>query len=466
MKKIGNQNPTQSVILPYKKSLDKEAIKIYECSGRKAQKWQKSLIKHILSTNQDKLWVHTKFGYSLPRRNGKNEVIVIRELFGLIKGEQILHTAHRTQTSGSAWKRLVKIINDIGYVEGQDYKKLAQKGLEEIQFFESGGNISFRTRTNTGGLGEGFDLLIIDEAQEYTTDQESTLKYVVTDSKNPQTIFCGTPPTLVSNGTVFKDLRDKVLMDNTKNAGWAEWGVEHESDVNDKELWYLTNPSLGTIFTERSIEDEIGSDTIDFNIQRLGLWIKYNQKSVISEKDWLSLKVDNKPNFEGKMHVGIKFGKNGENVALSIAIKTDEGKVFIESVDCRPIRSGTQWLIQFLQNKNIANIVIDGAGMQTILAEKLKEYKIKHYVLPTVKEVIVANSKFEQSLYQGELCHNNQPSLTAVATNCEKRNIGTQGGFGYNSIYADREIALLDSVILAHWSCVEVKERKKQRVYY
>ena len=67
-----------------------------------------------------------------------------------------------------------------------------------------GGIIEFRTRTSKGGLGEGFDLLVIDEAQEYQDDQESALKYVVTDSKNPtRPFFVGTPPTPVSSGTVF-----------------------------------------------------------------------------------------------------------------------------------------------------------------------------------------------------------------------------------------------------------------------
>ncbi len=110
MPKIGNQTPTQSVILPYKKSLYKKAIEIYEKSGRKAQKWQKNLVKHILAINEEKLWTHTKFGYSLPRRNGKNEIVVIRELYGLLNGEKILHTAHRTTTSHSAWERLVMIL--------------------------------------------------------------------------------------------------------------------------------------------------------------------------------------------------------------------------------------------------------------------------------------------------------------------------------------------------------------------
>ena len=66
--------------------------------------------------------------------------------------------------------------------------------------------------------------------------QESALKYVVTDSKNPQTIFCGTPPTPVSSGTVFTKLRNATLAGKTANGGWAEWSVEKQSDVRDKDL--------------------------------------------------------------------------------------------------------------------------------------------------------------------------------------------------------------------------------------
>ena len=89
-KRIGNQDPTQSVILPYRKSDYKPALELYEKTGRKAQPWQRSLLKHILAKNGQGLWVHTKFGYSLPRRNGKNEVVSMRELYGLENGEQIL----------------------------------------------------------------------------------------------------------------------------------------------------------------------------------------------------------------------------------------------------------------------------------------------------------------------------------------------------------------------------------------
>ena len=93
--------------------------------------------------------------------------------------------------------------------------------------------------------GEGFDLLVIDEAQEYTTEQESALKYTVTDSSNPITIMCGTPPTPVSNGTVFTNYRKTCLFGKGKYSGWAEWSVSEEKEIDDVEAWYNSNPSMG-----------------------------------------------------------------------------------------------------------------------------------------------------------------------------------------------------------------------------
>ena len=462
MARKGNQNPTQSVILPTRKSLFKETIELYERSGRKAQTWQKNLMKAIMSTTKGGLWTHTKFGFSLPRRNGKNEICVIRELWGLFHGEQILHTAHRTTTSHAAWERL-KTIFDKSEVE---YNSLRAIGRERIELPQTGGRIEFRTRTSTGGLGEGFDLLVIDEAQEYTDDQESALKYVVTDSKNPQTLFCGTPPTLVSSGTVFVNFRDSTLDGQFKNAGWAEWGVDEESDVQDKELWYKTNPSLGTIFSERSVEDEIGRDKIDFNIQRLGLWIKYNQKSAISKVDWDKLRVSRVPELSGKLCVGIKYGNNGVNVAMSIAVKTVDGRSFVESIDCQSVRMGTDWIVRFLKTADVSHIVIDGQSGQRILEEELKRNGIRQVSLPTVQEIIVANAMWEKGIYEETICHKAQPSLEATVTNCLKRTIGSNGGFGYKSQFEDYDIALMDSALLAHFALGTKKEVIKQQIRY
>lgn len=462
MAKKGRQKPTQSVILSTRNSEFEQAVELYEKSGKKARLWQINLLKGILSQNKKGLWVHTKFGWSVSRRNGKNEVVAIREMYGIVAlNEKILHTAHRTTTSHEAWERLANLLDAAGI----EYTSLKALGREQI-IIEGGGKVDFRTRTSKGGLGEGFDLLVIDEAQEYTDDQESALKYVVSASENPQTLMLGTPPTPLSSGTVFTNFRKMTLARETKTAGWAEWSVEEQSDPHDKELWYKTNPSLGQGLTERTIEDEIGGDVIDFNIQRLGLWLKYNQKSAISVNDWDKLKVDTLPHLKGKLFLGVKYGVDGTNVAASIAVKTGDGEIFVEALDCRSIRDGNQWIINFIQRADVAKVVVDGAGSQNLLAQEMKDFRLKEPVLPTVREVITAYSSFEKSVYQERIRHSDQLSLTQVVTNCEKRNIGSNGGFGYRAQFEEHDIALMDSVVLAHWACSEAKPPVKQKIWY
>jgi phage terminase large subunit-like protein len=442
-----------------------------------AQEWQELLIYDMMAVNEDGLWVHSKFGECVPRRNGKNEVVVIREIDGLENGEHILHTAHRTTTSTAASRRLVDRLVGMGYEEVERIKKdtpydkhftyAKQKGLERIVLLgEGGGTVDFRTRSSSGGLGEGFDLLVIDEAQEYTDVQATALKYVVSDSRNPQTIFCGTPPTVVSAGTVFLNMRNAALQGETENTGWAEWSVDEMTDPRDKEAWYETNPSLGTILTERAITDEIGEDEIDFNIQRLGLFLRYNQKSAISKREWEDLQVRHLPKLVGKLFVGIKYGHDGNTVAVSIAAKTEDGRIFVEAIDCRTQRAGNGWILEFLAKASIEKTVVDGASGQQLLADEMKKRRIKAPALPTVKDVITANSAFYQAVNLKQLCHMGQPSLVQIVSNCEKRAIGTNGGFGFKSILDGASIELMDSMILAYWKCATAKERVKQKVGY
>lgn len=475
--RLGRQTPTKSIVLPYTQSRGQEALDLYSSSGRTAQPWQELLIYDILAVGEDGLWVHTKFGEEIPRRNGKNEVAVIRELFALANGERVLHTAHRTTTSTAASRRLKDRLAAAGYEEvirvrkGTKYQKhftySKQVGLERIVLLTpGGGSVDFRTRSSKGGLGEGFDLLVIDEAQEYTDDQETALKYVVTDSKNPQTLFIGTPPTTVSVGTVFSKLRTAALQGETVNTGWAEWSVDEMMDPRDKDAWYETNPSLGTILTERAIMDEVGGDSVDFNIQRLGLWLRYNQKSAISRREWEQLQCKQLPELVGKLFVGIKYGHDGDSTAMSIAVKTADGRIFVEGIDCRPQRAGNGWMLDFLSKASVEAVAVDGANGQDLLAAAMKQKKLKAPKLPTVKEIIMANSAFSQAVYDKSICHMGQPSMVQIVSNCEKRAIGSNGGYGFKSILDGAKAELMESMILAFWMCREKKPARKQQIGY
>ena len=477
-KRIGRQEPTVWFTLPYKRSKGLEAIKAYQESGQKVMEWQKKQIKAILAVDRKGRYIHRRYGLSISRRNGKTEVFLIREIHALKNGERVLHTAHQTATSNDASQRLAEALTRMGYEEvikkkkGEVYDKHfvyhKQFGLEVITLLcEGGGQVSFRTRTSRGGLGQKCDVLIIDEAQEYLVEQENTLKFLVSDSKNRQILMCGTPPTAVSQGTVFKSFRENVLAGKTKYDGWAEWSVPTKSDVNNKDLWYECNPSLGIVFDEEAVELEIGSDDLDFNIQRLGLWVSYNLASAITEEDWMKTEVKDLPKLKGKTYVGIKYGVAGINVALTVACKTDDGRIFISAYDSRNIHEGNGWIINYLMSiKSLDKVVVDGRGNDEILAKEMKQAKLKKPVIPSNSDFMLANSQFELSVFNDGLVHMPQPSLDEAVTNCEKKKYGNRGAFIYVPNIETIDITIMESAVLAHWLCLNAKDRKGQSVGY
>lgn len=474
--RFDNQNPSFTNV-SYKKTRGNIAINQYKATGQKLLVWQQRQIKAIEAQNKNGLWLYSMYCIGLSRRNGKGEVLAARELDGILKlKEKICYTAHRTTTSHDAFNRLYALLKKAGYDEySRKKKKMSEKsfyaskqfGLEHIEV-NGGGIIDFRTRTDNGGLGEGFDLLIIDEAQEYTTAQESALMYTVSASKNSQIILVGTPPTETSRGDVFVRIRESVLSGGAKDTGWAEWSTPEQipkANLDDVELWKRYNPSFGKIITERNIRRELSSgNELDFNIQRLGFWCSFNVKSAIAEADWMELKVDKNIPLKDMRYLGIKYGRDGANVAISMASKTEDGRIFVDAIGIATVRSGNGWLLEFINSAKVDKIVIDGASGQKLLADQIKEHGFKkEVILPKVSEIIAANAQFEQGLYAKDICHTGQKELKDIVSNCDKRLIGSNGGFGYKSLIETNDIALMDSMILAYWICANTKEVKKKQ---
>jgi phage terminase large subunit-like protein len=461
VKKIGNQEPTFEVIQPFIKSRFSELDKLVKILSVKLLPYQENLLNKILGIDDAGLFVHQKFGISLSRRNGKNYMIALRELFGcIILSENILHTAHLVSSASVGFEMCINIVNN------SKLKHLIKKvnkgsGRQEI-VFSNDKYIRFQTRTKTNQLGTGYDLLVIDEAQEYEADQETALKYVVSAQENPQTIMIGTPTTEYSNGTVFSDFKQSITNNEIPYQGWAEWGVKEQADPYDVEKWYLTNPAIGYHLSERDIYAEIGNNELDFNIQRLGYWVSWNIKSYFEKALWELTTLDKIPPLEKGRFFGVKFSPDSLKYSLSVAAKIkDSDKIFTETLLNKHTQDGFEYLINFLlERKNqISQVIIDGKGYQKTLQRKLTaEGFPKHkIILPTLGEFIQANANFEQEIYNKNLKHISQPSVVQAFNHLAKRQIGSAGGFGFKSLNENIDITLIDSIIL---SCYYAKENK------
>lgn len=460
--RVGNQEPTREFVLPYTDTKGPEAVKIYNKNNLKQlMPWQENLLYDILAVDEQGLWIHQKYGLSVPRQNGKTEIIIAVCMWALKAGLRVLYTAHKESTAYAIFMRMSV---DFDHVKIKKSSEVKASGKEHI-YLPNGGRIEFRTRSTTGGLGEGYDLVIIDEAQQYTESEESALQYTLAASRNPQTIMIGTPPTTESKGTVFLHYRETVLAGEGYLSGWAEWSVNKMSDLTNEDLWYETNPSLGLVLPVRNVRGEIGNGQqkqVDLNIQRLGLWLTYNQTSAINPEEWKALELKKLPKLKGRLYVGIKFGQHEHSAAVSIAVKTADGKIFVESIDDRPLRAGVGWIVDFLKRADYRTVVVDGESGRYVLEDEMKKLKLKPPEVATVGGFIKANTIFEQGLEDASICHMSQGSVEQIISHCQKRSVG-KTGWAYESQRDGIDDALLDSIVLAHWAAHDAPEEKPKR---
>lgn len=457
-KRIGRQEPTQEFILPYEKTLGPEAVELYNRSKiKQLYEWQKSLLYDIMAVDDDGMWTHMKFGLSIPRQNGKTELVICIMMWALEHGEHILYTSHRTDTSHSIFLRLSADLDYVGVEKSSEYKAF---GKEHI-YLPGGGQVEFRTRTNTQGLGLGYDCIINDESQELTPAQDAAMMYCLAAAKNPQTIMIGTPPTPTSSGTVFLHYREDVLGGQGFQSGWAEWSVDKMSPLDNEDLWYETNPSLGLSLPIRNIRAEMAAGSkdkvIDLNIQRLGLWLTFNLQSAISPELWKNLEVKPVPELKGPLYVGVKFGQKEHTAALAIGVRTKDGRIYLECIDDRPLKAGVGWIVDFLKQINYDKLVLDGESGRYVLEDAMKQAKLPAPKAVRVADFIKANTEFETALENKTICHSSQGSVEQIISNVKKRAIG-KTGWGYESQREGIDDALLDSMILAHWLINETPE--------
>ena len=110
--------------------------------------------------------------------------------------------------------------------------------------------------------------------------------------------------------------------------------------------------------------------------------------------------------------------------------------------------------------------MVDGAsGVETFLKE-CKDQKLKGVSKVSYKEVIQASSDFETAIANKTICHSGQPALRQSVTNCKHRAIGNGGGYGYQTLDDDIEVALIEATVMATHACANAKEGRKQRVSY
>lgn len=464
---LGRQEPCVRIVPSYSASDGMDAARILRSGGLFLDQWQDLVICDWMAMTPWGKWVCKTCGGSVARQNGKTGLIEARAESGmLLYNEQVLYTAHLQKTATETFEEMAS------FFDSSKLKKYVKDiktalGREQI-ILKSGARIKFLARTRNGGRGQHGDLLIFDEAQELTIDQQASFLPAISASLNPQTIYVGTPPDPNADGTVFRSIREKAIAGETKTTAWFEFSVPEIGDINDRQRWADTNPALGVRIMETTIEGEseqMAPDT--FARERLGWWspiVKHELEYAIQADIWDACKSE-EPKPEGKTAYGIKFSMDGSVVALCGAVIPTSGPARISLIELRPTGHGIGWLADWLNQryKKACCVVIDGRNGVDVLVERITDtWKIKGSVIrPTTKEMIAAVGTLTNALNEHSVTwYYQQEALNESATTSVKRPLG--GGWGFGG----ENSAPIEAASLALWGALNSKRNpgKEMRI--
>lgn len=449
------QTPTYETNIPADLSGDGEmAARLAEAYFGEPMPWQPHLLDVMLARDDHDKFRAKTVGISIPRQNGKSWDVRARCFYGALNGECILYTCQHGDTSNDMFRALSAPFESEDDPELHALLVAVRKanGQQSI-ILRNGGLIRFTTRTDRLARGTTYDVLIYDEAQDLTSNQQAaSLPVISAGAKhNPQTIYLGTPPGPDNAGTVFRDLHD-AAHSGKSGAAWIEWATDEIGDVTDRDRWYMCNPSLGTLIDIAAVEGECDQMAPDvFARERLGWWSPVGgvQNPALDGNRWLACRSDAAMQ-DGKLAFGVKFSPDGGTVAISWARAVRGGGSYVELYDVQGAGGGTAGIADMLlrNQDEIAAVCIDGKTGAAALIQRLRDARFpKKAVIegsPSVAQA--AATMLRDEVDSGALSHIESPALDESAMKSVRRDIGRDGwgfGDGPNSISAPIESASL-----------------------
>lgn len=434
-----------------------------------ADPWQRVLLADWLAIAGDGRWAASTDGVSVSRQNGKNGACEIFELYALLSGLKVLHTAHETKTALKHLERMKYFFGekpDDGKAAFPELNRLVKKirnvnGQERI-LLHAGGEIEVSARTDGAGRGFTADVLVCDEAQHMTDDELEALKPTLASgpAKNPKTLLMGTPPGPKVHGEVFPRIRREAMSGSSVRVGWSEWSPPDGADIDDRDQWRATNPGLvtGRLMWE-AVEDERASLSDEgFFRERLGRWDSAGSAEVVSGELW-NMVEDATSIAVSDFALAVDVSPDSGSASVAFAGRRVDGGWHVELMENK---RGRDWVPAYVaealsKNPQVRAVVVDVGGMAKVLMDDLVHLKVRP-TNPQVKDVGVAFERFVDGVRRGEVRHTGQVQLSNAVQSGRKRRMGQTEFFTWNRKDATSDITPVVACTLALWGAQTIDQ--------
>lgn len=483
----GSQAPRLHVAPRADESYGDVAAEFSARFGLTPDPWQRLILDDWLAMRRG-MWAARNCGLSVPRQNGKNAVLEVRELFGtVLLGEKILHTAHEVKTAKKHFRRLQHFFGTQRNDPRAKFPELnalvadvRKVNGEEAIVLTNGGSIEMAARSKSSGRGFTVDIVVFDEAQQLDDDALEALAPTKSSGPlgNPQVIYTGTPPGPNAQGEVFTRQRAAALAQAKapKSRCWHEWSKagrvgkgEGEIDLDDRNNWYDTNPALGSSRMPLEIAEDDREDLSDggFARERLGMWAEDDPDlaRVIAADLWATLEAKTPP-ADGVAPNALGLDASHDRVIAIAGCWVDGDKAHVELV--RHERStdtlaAVEWLVANAGRR--IPVVVDSASPAAAMVPALTAAKVK-VVTTSATDMGKACGLILADATEKRLTHADQQQLNSALAGARKRDIRDAGMWGWDRKNPDTDIAPLVAATLARYGASTNAKPKSGRAVF
>lgn len=453
-------------------------------AGIRLDNWQELILQAAMGERSDATWAAKRVGVSLPRQNGKSQLLVARALAGvLLFGERkIVISAHMQDTAREAFAKMVEILEADGNEWLFDRVKpggIMNAFAREAVKFRNGATVQFKSRTASGGRGFSSDCLLLDEAQRLKRAAWVSINSTMSAMPNPQVWLLGTPPTPDDDGEVFESIRSAAIEGVSTSAAWAEWGSDPKAEDYDpsSELTrWRANPAWNTRINHEIVQGEFESYTVEeFAQDRLGIWrsdLGIQGKRAIPADRWDELAVAQAP-VEGSRAFAVAFSGNGMRVSLAGGLH-HEGGTHVELVEAlaEASESGLAPLADWFVERNAEGsarwrrasaIVLAGSAGASVLRQMLVDRKVspRRIVVAGTSQYLQSTEMFRDAVRDGSVSHLNSEGQHALDASVAVVDRDRRGG--WMSTVPDGDETPLEAVSLALWAARTFKPRSNEK---
>jgi hypothetical protein len=388
-------------------------------------------------------------GVCVPRRASKTTSVLAVALGRCFErpGYQVAFTA---QSGVKARDRFMKDVlapleRQFPDDDARPFKLNRSRGGEHVRF-DNGSLFAVLPPIPDSFRGDAWDMVIADEAQEYTPELSADLLGAIlpTFDTRPgaQLIVLGTAGEHRS-GLLWNTLQQG--REGREDVGICEYAAPDDtrvwdpdsglSDVTgttaDPDVWKLAHPGIGTLTTLKAVHrnfDALGP--VQFAREYLGVWPQGAGSQFLNAALWeRGAQTGLLPTPPERFALAVQAQHEGQSATIVAAWRDDEGHACVLVLDHR---KGTVWAAgesARLALKYRTPLVFDGAHSSTkLISEAVSRATSRPQMQPQVSSAIpVAAANFVRELETGNLWHWNQPALNDAVPLVIRRKWGQDG---------------------------------------